>query len=80
MLRRVEHDRSRVFRSLSLVVLARPGSPLKEPGMPYLLIQTNQGIGEEEQSRLVTEASKIVATTLNKPEKYVMVAWNPDDF
>ena len=60
-----------------MVVLERRGSPLKELGMPYLLIQTNQGIGEEEQSRLVTEASKIVATTLNKPEKYVMVAWTP---
>jgi phenylpyruvate tautomerase PptA (4-oxalocrotonate tautomerase family) len=45
--------------------------------MPYLLIQTNKGIGEEEQSRLMTEASKIVATNLNKPEKYVMVAWTP---
>ena len=45
--------------------------------MPYLLIQTNKGIREEEQSRLVSEASKIVATALNKPEKYVMVAWAP---
>jgi phenylpyruvate tautomerase len=45
--------------------------------MPYLLIQTNQAIGDEEQSRLVTEASKIVADMLSKPEKYVMVAWTP---
>jgi phenylpyruvate tautomerase len=60
-----------------VVVLERPDSPLKEPVMPYLLIQTNKGIGEAEQSRLVTEASKIVATNLNKPEKYVMVAWTP---
>ena len=45
--------------------------------MPYLSIQTNKGIGEEELSRLVTEVSKIVATNLNKPEKYVMVAWTP---
>jgi phenylpyruvate tautomerase len=43
--------------------------------MPYLLIQTNKAIGDEEQSRLVSEASKIVADRLNKPEKYVMVAW-----
>jgi phenylpyruvate tautomerase len=45
--------------------------------MPYLLIQTNKTIGDEEQSRLLTEASQIVATTLNKPESYVMVAWTP---
>jgi phenylpyruvate tautomerase len=45
--------------------------------MPYLSIQTNVGIEEEAQKRLLTEASKIVAATLNKPEKYVMVAWTP---
>ena len=45
--------------------------------MPYLLIQTNQPLGEKEQSQLLADASKIVATTLNKPEKYVMVAWSP---
>ena len=50
---------------------------LKEPAMPYLLIQTNKAVGDEEQSRLLTEASKIVAATLNKPEKYVMTAWTP---
>ena len=62
---------------LCLVVLERRGARLKEPGMPYLLIQTNKAIGDEDQSRLVSEASKIVAATLNKPEKYVMVAWTP---
>jgi phenylpyruvate tautomerase len=45
--------------------------------MPYLLIQTNQPLGDAEQNRLLAEASKIVAATLNKPEKYVMVAWAP---
>ena len=45
--------------------------------MPYLSIQTNVKIDEEAQKRLLTEASKIVATDLNKPEKYVMVAWTP---
>ena len=45
--------------------------------MPYLSIQTNVGIEEDAQKRLLTEASKIVATALNKPEKYVMVAWTP---
>lgn len=62
---------------LQILGLERPDSPLKEQAMPYLLIQTNKMIGEEELSRLVTEASKIMATNLNKPEKYVMVAWAP---
>jgi phenylpyruvate tautomerase len=62
---------------LRILVLARAASPLKERAMPYLSIQTNVGLEEEAQKRLLTEASKIVATTLNKPEKYVMVAWTP---
>ena len=45
--------------------------------MPYLLIQTNKPLGETEQDQLLADASRIVATTLNKPEKYVMVAWAP---
>jgi phenylpyruvate tautomerase len=45
--------------------------------MPYLSIQTNVAIEEEAQKRLLSEASRIVATGLNKPEKYVMVAWTP---
>jgi phenylpyruvate tautomerase PptA (4-oxalocrotonate tautomerase family) len=45
--------------------------------MPYLLIQTNKPLGETEQSQLLADASKVVATLLNKPEKYVMVAWAP---
>jgi phenylpyruvate tautomerase len=62
---------------LRIVLLERPATPLKERTMPYLSIQTNVGIGEEAQKRLLTEASKIVATGLNKPEEYVMVAWAP---
>jgi phenylpyruvate tautomerase len=62
---------------LRILVLARAASPLKERAMPYLSIQTNVGLEEEAQKRLLTEASKVVATTLNKPEKYVMVAWTP---
>jgi phenylpyruvate tautomerase PptA (4-oxalocrotonate tautomerase family) len=62
---------------LRILVLARASTPLKEQSMPYLSIQTNVGLEEEAQKRLLTEASKIVATTLNKPEKYVMVAWTP---
>ena len=45
--------------------------------MPYLSIQTNKELEEKEQSHLLAAASKIVATALNKPEKYVMVAWTP---
>ena len=60
-----------------LLYLERPATPVKERAMPYLSIQTNVGIEEEAQKRLLTEASKIVATALNKPEKYVMVAWTP---
>jgi phenylpyruvate tautomerase len=45
--------------------------------MPYLSIQTNKELEETGQSRLLAEASKIVAAALNKPEKYVMVAWTP---
>jgi phenylpyruvate tautomerase len=45
--------------------------------MPYLSIQTNVGIEEEEQRRLLSQAAEIVATTLNKPVEYVMVAWTP---
>lgn len=45
--------------------------------MPYLSIQTNKELEEKEQSRLLAEASKVVADGLNKPEKYVMVAWAP---
>jgi phenylpyruvate tautomerase len=62
---------------IRLLALARAATPLKERAMPYLSIQTNVGIEEDAQKRLLTEASKIVATALNKPEKYVMVAWTP---
>jgi phenylpyruvate tautomerase len=62
---------------LEILVLERPGTPLKEGAMPYLSIQTNVGLEGEAQKRLLAEASKIVATTLNKSEKYVMVAWTP---
>src|SRR5258708_32588804 len=43
--------------------------------MPYLFIQTNKPLGENEQSQLLADASKGVATVLDKPEKYVMGAW-----
>jgi phenylpyruvate tautomerase len=64
-------------RSGAALALERGGPGLKEVSMPYLLIQTNQPLGDVEQNRLLADASKIVAATLNKPEKYVMVAWAP---
>jgi len=45
--------------------------------MPYLTIQTNKGITEEEQSRLIKSASSLVSTLLGKPETYVMVSLMP---
>jgi len=45
--------------------------------MPYLLIKTNHQISEHEQSALLADALKIVATNLAKPEKYVMVGYEP---
>lgn len=45
--------------------------------MPYLKIQTNQTISPEQSADLLTEASKLVAGELGKPESYVMVAIEP---
>jgi phenylpyruvate tautomerase len=59
------------------LALEHEGTGLKEVTMPYLVIQTNQPLGDAEQNRLLADASKIVAASLNKPEKYVMVAWAP---
>lgn len=42
--------------------------------MPYLRIQTNAPLGEEEKSRLLKTASGEIAGALGKPESYVMVA------
>jgi phenylpyruvate tautomerase len=60
-----------------LILLATPRTPCTPLIMPYLSIQTNKELEEKEESHLLAEASKIVATALNKPEKYVMVAWTP---
>jgi phenylpyruvate tautomerase len=45
--------------------------------MPYLSIQTNINVSEEQRSDLAAAASKIVATQLNKPEAYVMTSFMP---
>ncbi len=45
--------------------------------MPYLKIQTNQTIAPDEAETLLSEASKLVAEELGKPESYVMVSLAP---
>ena len=46
--------------------------------MPYLLIQTNQTLSQEQSRALLAAASKSVANLLGKPEGYVMVAIQPN--
>ncbi len=43
--------------------------------MPYLSIQTNTSLNDDQQSALLDAASKIVASELSKPESYVMVSF-----
>ena len=45
--------------------------------MPLLKIQTNQKLAESQQQQLLSDASKLVAQELGKPENYVMVAIDP---
>ena len=45
--------------------------------MPYLKIQSNQRITDEQQQQIVREASSLVANEIGKPERYVMVAFDP---
>ena len=45
--------------------------------MPYLSIQTNSALPDQEQSALLDAASKIVASQLGKPEDYVMASFVP---
>ena len=45
--------------------------------MPYLKIQSNQAIESEKATRLIQQASKLVAEKLGKPERYVMAALDP---
>ena len=42
--------------------------------MPYLLIQTNQSVSEDQINTLMSKASKTVSEILGKPENYVMVS------
>jgi phenylpyruvate tautomerase len=43
--------------------------------MPYLSIQTNSSLSDDQQAALLDAASKIVASELSKPESYVMVSF-----
>ena len=45
--------------------------------MPLLKIQTNQALETQLQDQLLSEASKLVARELGKPENYVMVSIEP---
>ncbi len=45
--------------------------------MPYLSLQTNITLSNDEQSTLLQSSSKLVADLLGKPEKYVMVTIEP---
>ncbi len=42
--------------------------------MPYLLIRTNKTVSQEEERKLLTRGSNVVANALGKPERYVMVS------
>ena len=45
--------------------------------MPLLKIQTNIALENAQQQALLTQASKQLAEALGKPERYVMVALQP---
>jgi phenylpyruvate tautomerase PptA (4-oxalocrotonate tautomerase family) len=45
--------------------------------MPYLKIQTNHTVDENIRKQTLIKASAVVADALGKPEKYVMVAFEP---
>jgi phenylpyruvate tautomerase len=45
--------------------------------MPWLSIQTNRALRDEQQSKLLDTASEVVASQLGKPQNYVMVSLAP---
>ena len=45
--------------------------------MPYLKIQSNQSIDDQQVQNLLATASRTVADKLGKPEQYVMVSLDP---
>ena len=46
--------------------------------MPYLKIQTNLPLGKKAGRAILKSASALVASELDKPESFVMVALQPD--
>jgi len=46
--------------------------------MPYLKIQTNLPLGKKAERTILKSASALVASELDKPEAFVMVALQPD--
>ena len=45
--------------------------------MPYLSIQTNTQLSDTRQAAILEMASPLVAESLGKPERYVMVSFEP---
>jgi len=45
--------------------------------MPYVKIQSNTSIGEQQAKDLLASISRLIAMELGKPESYVMVALEP---
>ncbi len=45
--------------------------------MPYLVIQTNVAISQEQHAEVMAKASRAMAEALGKPESYVMIALQP---
>lgn len=46
--------------------------------MPYLKLKTNQTISQEQSPELLAELSQLLAKTIGKPERYVMVELDAD--
>ena len=46
--------------------------------MPYLKIQTNLPLTEKAEHNILKSASSLVASELEKPEEFVMIAVQPD--
>ena len=47
--------------------------------MPLLKLETTVALAEEQRKNLLPALSTIVATTIGKPEQYVMVIWSHAD-
>lgn len=45
--------------------------------MPYLKIQTNRELSDDVRQEILKKASLLVSKNLGKPEKYVMVRFDP---